>query len=106
MTESGLVIVVTTVGAMTDAERIASAMVEQRLAACVNILPAVTSVYRWKGSVVKEGEIVLLLKTTREGLPVLRDALLAAHPYEVPEFVVLGIAEASEAYARWLRDAL
>jgi len=106
MTESGLVIVVTTVGATADAERIASAMVEQRLAACVNILPSVTSVYRWKGSVVKEGEIVLLLKTTRERVPALRDALLAMHPYEVPEFVVLAIAEASEAYAGWLRDAL
>lgn len=85
---------------------LARQMVEQRLAACVNILPAVQSVYRWQGKVETAGETMLWLKTTRRHFPALEAALRQAHPYELPEIVAVSIADGSEAYLQWLKDSL
>lgn len=98
-------IVLTTAGAGFDAAALARSLVERRLAACVNIVPAVHSVYRWKDGVEQEGEQLLIIKTTEERIEALGEALLAEHPYEVPEFVVL-TAEAYGAYADWLLHSL
>ena len=95
------VVVLTTVGAGFDAAALAKSLVEQRVAACVNILPEVRSLYRWKDAVEDDREQLLVIKTTEERVDALREALFAAHPYEVPEFVVLA-AEAGGAYAEWL----
>jgi periplasmic divalent cation tolerance protein len=95
------VVVLTTVGAGFDAAALAKSLVEQRVAACVNILPEVRSLYRWKEAVEDDREQLLVIKTTEERVDALREALFAAHPYEVPEFVVLA-AEAGGAYAEWL----
>jgi len=99
------VIVLTTVGADFDPRPLARELVEQRLAACVNIVPAVTSVYRWQGRVDEEGEQLLVIKTVDTNVGELRAALFAQHPYDVPEFVVLPIASASEAYGAWLVES-
>src|SRR5258706_3422222 len=99
------VIVLTTVGVDFDARPIARDLVEQRLAACVNIIPAVTSIYRWQGRVEEEGEQLLVIKTVDANVDALRAALFARHPYEVPEFVVLPIASTSEAYGAWLLES-
>lgn len=96
-----LVVVLTTVGAGFDAAALAKSLVEQRLAACVNILPGVESIYRWKNAIEDDREQLLVIKTTEERVDALREALFAVHPYEVPEFVVLA-AEAGGAYAEWL----
>jgi periplasmic divalent cation tolerance protein len=95
------VVVLTTVDAGFDAAALAKSLVEQRVAACVNILPEVRSLYRWKNAVEDDREQLLIIKTTEERVDALREALFAAHPYEVPEFVVLA-AEAGGAYAEWL----
>ena len=71
------------------------ALVEARLAACVNIIERVHSVYRWEGTVAEEGEHLLLIKTVESKVDALREALLEMHPYEVPEFVVLPIESMS-----------
>ena len=96
------VVVLTTLGADVDPRPLARALVELRVAACVNILPPVTSIYRWEGTLYEEGEQLLVIKTTRERVEALREALFARHPYEVPEFVVID-ARAADGYGAWLR---
>jgi len=98
------VIVLTTVGATQDVDSIATQLVEKRLAACVNVIPHIYSVYRWKNEIEHDSEQLLLIKTTSERVTGLRDALFAMHPYEVPEFVVVRIDDLSDAYRAWLVD--
>jgi periplasmic divalent cation tolerance protein len=98
-------LVLTTVGATFDATPLSRALVEQRLCACVNVVPAVTSIYRWEGAVMEDGEQLLVVKTVAERLDALRDALFAMHPYDLPEFVVVAIDSIADGYRRWLEDA-
>jgi periplasmic divalent cation tolerance protein len=100
---SGAAVVLTTIGATADAGGIARALVGERLAACVNVLPPMASVYRWKGSIDEEQERQLVIKTTRAGVPALEARLRSLHPYELPEFLVLEAA-GSEAYLSWIRE--
>ena len=100
------VLVVTTVGADFDPKPLARELVEARLAACVNILPGVESIYRWENKVVEDGEKLVLIKTTDARLDELQRALLAKHPYEVPEFVVLTPDEVRGAYREWLLESV
>jgi len=105
MTSMNAVIVLTTVTADFDARPLARALVEQRLAACVDIIAGVTSFYRWKETITEDGEQILVIKTVDDNLQDLREALFARHPYEVPEFVVLPIASMSDAYGAWLLES-
>jgi periplasmic divalent cation tolerance protein len=99
------VIVLTTVPVEGDVETLASQLVEERLAACVNILPAMRSVYRWKGAVERADERQLVIKTTRARVSALEARLRKLHPYDVPEFVVLPIDSGSADYLSWLSDS-
>jgi periplasmic divalent cation tolerance protein len=89
------------------AERIARALVEAG-AACVNILPAVRSIYRWKGQICDEGESLLVIKVASEQVPAVEQKMRATHPYELPEWVVLPTDEllTSREYRSWVRDAV
>jgi periplasmic divalent cation tolerance protein len=100
------VIVLTTVGAGFDAKPLAHALVELRFAACVNIVPRIDSIYRWEGKVTEDAEQLLIIKTMDERLAPLREELLLRHPYQVPEFVVVPIAETSDSYGAWLLEAV
>lgn len=84
------------------AGRIARALVEERMAACVNRLPGVHSTYRWQGRVLEEAEVLLVIKTTRERFGALRDRLVELHPYEVPELVELEITGGFGPYLDWI----
>lgn len=88
----------------TCAERIATALVEEQLAACINIVPGLHSVYRWQGAVEHAGELLLLIKTTREHYPALQARLLQLHPHELPELIAVEPAEGLPAYLRWVAD--
>lgn len=101
----GLVVVMTTAPSPDHAHALARALVEEGLAACVNILPQVRSVYVWQGAVCDEPEVVCLMKTTKDHLAELVARLQERHPYELPEVVVLEAAQASAAYAAWVTDA-
>ena len=87
-----------------EAERLATFLVENRHAACVNILPGVTSVYRWQGKIEKDGESLLVIKCPREGVTDLREALVAEHPYDVAEVVAMPVDEGNPPYIRWVLD--
>jgi periplasmic divalent cation tolerance protein len=100
------VIVLTTVGADFDARELARVLVDLRYAACVNIIPRIESVYRWEGNVAVDGEQLLLIKTSDERVPAVRAELLRRHPYTVPEFIVLAIAELSDSYGAWLLESV
>lgn len=86
------------------AERIARALVDERLAACVNLLPGVRSVYRWRGAVEEANEVLLLAKTMRDALPALQARLVALHPYELPELLAVEAAGGLPAYLGWIAD--
>lgn len=86
------------------AQRVATALVEQRLAACVNLLPAIDSIYRWEGRIESACEVLALIKTTAEACPQLESKLKELHPYEVPEIVALPVERAEAVYAKWVAE--
>lgn len=100
------VVVLVTAPSADVAAAIARAVVEERLAACGNVLPGVRSIYRWEGKVQDEPEVLLLLKTQRKRFPELRDRILALHPYEVPEVLALPVEAGSDAYLDWIAQAM
>lgn len=99
-------IAISTVGSIEEAERIASALVEQHLAACVNLIPQVKSIYRWQGEMEEASEVLLLIKTTAPRLPALEATLRSLHSYSVPEFLVLHIDSGSPAYLHWILESV
>lgn len=98
-----IVIMLTTVPTLESAETIARALIEARLAACVNILPPMTSVYRWQGQVARETELQLIIKTTTPRVSDVRAMVARLHPYQLPECLVCPVVDGSSAYLAWVR---
>lgn len=88
------------------AESLARTLVESRLAACVNVLPRIGSVYRWQGEVRAEDEALLIIKTTAERFEALRVAVLANHPYELPEVLAVDVAAGHAPYLDWIASCV
>jgi periplasmic divalent cation tolerance protein len=99
-------IVLTTAGSEDEARKIAHHLVEHRLAACVNIVARVQSIYRWRHKVESSAEWLLVIKTTAERFPEVRDAIARLHSYELPECVALGVEDGSTPYLEWLADSV
>lgn len=99
-------IVLTTASSRDEAKRIAKALIEERLAACVNLVGGVESIYRWQGEVEEAAEVLLLIKTNVEKLEALETAVRRLHSYEVPEFLIFEVNGGSAAYLKWLDDSL
>jgi periplasmic divalent cation tolerance protein len=99
-------IILSTAGSEDEARKIARHLVEHRLAACVNIVPRIESVYRWQGKVESSQEWLLLIKTSAEKIPAVRDAIRELHSYELPECVAVSIDDGSTEYLEWLADSL
>ena len=99
------VIVLTTLGADADASSLARTLVEERLAACVNVLAPMTSTYQWKGTIEQDREQQLVIKTTAARVPALEARLRDLHPYELPELLVLPVSTGSDAYLRWMGES-
>ncbi len=103
--EVGHVIVLSTLPGEADAKAFAQAMVEDRLAACVNVFPIMESVFRWEGRLDEATERQIVIKTSRARVPALWERVRALHPYDVPEFIVLPIMDGSAAYLKWLSES-
>lgn len=99
-------ILLLTTCAPADADRIARHLVETRVAACVNILPGLNSVYRWQGAVTSDAESLLVIKSRRDLFQPLEAELRKVHPYEVPELIAVPIGEGTAPYLAWLDDSL
>ena len=102
---SEFVIVLTTLPADGDAEALARTLVTERLAACVNVLSPMLSIYMWQGAVEDAPERQLVIKTAASRVADLQERLKALHPYEVPEFLVLPIADGSRDYLSWISES-
>lgn len=99
-------IVLSTAGSEDEARNLARHLVEHQLAACVNIVPQIESIYRWQGKMESSQEWLLLIKTTTNKFPAVRDAIRELHSYELPECVALSIEDGSPEYLQWLSDSV
>ena len=99
---TGKLVVLSTCSSQEEAERIGSAVVEKRLAACVTVMPNVTSIYRWQGAVEKASEWMLVIKTRRDLFEDLSAELKRIHSYEVPEIIALTVVDGNAAYLEWI----
>lgn len=98
------VVILVIAGSEAEAEKIAKTIVEERLAACVNIVSPLRSIYRWEDKVADEREWLLLIKTRADGFSAVADRVKALHSYHVPEVIALPIVAGAEGYLRWLGD--
>jgi periplasmic divalent cation tolerance protein len=100
------IVILSTAGSEDQARRIARHLVDERLAACVNIIPRIESIYRWQDKVESSAEWLLLIKTTGEKSPAVRDAIQALHSYELPECITISIEDGSAAYLGWIDQSV
>ncbi len=99
-------IVLSTVDSISNASEIARSLVEEGIAACVNIVPGIRSIYRWQGRLCDEGELLLIIKTTEDRFEAARTRIRQLHTYELPEVIAIPISAGDEDYLRWLSGAL
>ncbi len=101
------IVVLVTCGSASQARKIARALVEHKLAACVNLLPtAIESVYRWKGQIDSAREFLLIVKTTRKRFAAVQSEICRLHSYDVPEIIALPIVSGSRDYLRWIAESV
>src|SRR4051812_34224104 len=103
---TGNIVILSTCSSAEEGERIARALLDERLAACVNVLPGARSFYRWKGQIEDATECLLVIKSSRALFSALRAAIEKAHSYEVPEIVALPIVDGAPNYLNWLQENL
>jgi periplasmic divalent cation tolerance protein len=99
-------LVLTTVGTQEEARKLGRALVERLLAACVNIVPKMKSIYRWEGEIEEAEEWLLIVKTTRPAFERVREAILELHSYELPECIGISIDEGSVGYLSWIGQSV
>jgi len=99
-------IVLTTAGSQDEAHKIARTLVDRRLAACVNIIPQIQSIYRWQNKVEDAQEWLLLIKTTNQAFERVRDTIRELHSYELPECISISIEDGSSVYLDWIKESV
>jgi periplasmic divalent cation tolerance protein len=99
------VLVLTTWPTDREVESFARTLIDESLAACVNVLPSMTSIYRWQGNVEQADERQLVIKTSPGRIDALRHRLHALHPYDVPEFLVIDVAGGADSYLKWIAES-
>jgi periplasmic divalent cation tolerance protein len=104
--EAGVRVIFVTGPEANTLQSLGRVLVEEGLAACVNVLPGITSVYRWEGETREDQEALALIKTTEDRVDATRLRVMELHPYDVPEFIAMEVAEGSSAYLRWVRESV
>jgi periplasmic divalent cation tolerance protein len=104
MTDKRLVL--TTAGSVDEARRLAEALVERKLAACVSIVPKIVSIYRWHGKIEESEELQLWIKTTGQAFPLVRDTIKELHSYDLPECMCLMVEDGSAEYLKWIEESV
>ena len=99
-------IALTTLATRDEGERLAAILVEERLAACVNVIGPMISIYQWEGKVERDTEVLLLIKTTAAGVEPLKERVLDLHPYDTPEFLAFEVGAGSPGYLDWVVDSV
>ncbi len=105
MRQAGAVVMLVTASSAAEAEKIARPLVEEALAACVNIVAPIRSIYRWQGRLCDEPEALLVIKTTARRIEAVRERVTALHSYSVPEVIALPITAGSEPYLKWVDES-
>jgi periplasmic divalent cation tolerance protein len=100
------IVVLCTCASEQEALQLANTLVEKRLAACVNVLSPIRSVYRWQGKIEDASEYLLLIKSTGERFPALRDAIVQLHSYDTPEILAISVAAGAERYLAWIAESV
>jgi periplasmic divalent cation tolerance protein len=100
------IIVLSTAGKIEEAEKIAEELVGKRLAACVNIVPVIRSIYRWNDAVQKDNEVLMIIKTEREKFSIVETTIRSLHSYDIPEIISFPLENASQGYLQWLESSL
>lgn len=95
-----------TTNSIEDAEQIATALVERRLAACVNIIPSITSVYRWEDKICRDAEVLMVIKTQESRIPKVEEAIRSLHSYQTPELIALPVKYGMKEYLKWIDASL
>jgi periplasmic divalent cation tolerance protein len=106
MTETPYLLVLNTCPDEAVAESIAEVLVSQKLAACVNILPKIRSIYAWKGNIERDNEVLLLIKTRKEQFQALEQTIVQLHPYELPEIIGVSVETGLKDYLNWIDTSL
>lgn len=104
--DNDYILILNTCPDLSEAKRIASVLVESGVSACVNIIPNIASVYRWKGLVEYQEECLLIIKSRADCFPAVRDKILGQHPYELPEVIAVPLVDGFDKYLRWIDSAL
>lgn len=99
-------VVMTTAGSPAEARKLAHALIERRLAACVNIIPQISSVYRWEGKIEEAEEFLLLIKTTETAFESVRETIRELHSYDLPECISLLVEDGSVGYLNWIEESV
>jgi periplasmic divalent cation tolerance protein len=100
------IVVVTTVGTEEQAYLIAREIIARRQAACVNIIPAIRSIYRWKGKICKDGELLLIVKTLQDEFESVASTIRELHSYELPEILSFGVSQGDQGFLDWIASAV
>ncbi|MFC3033487.1 divalent-cation tolerance protein CutA [Pseudoalteromonas fenneropenaei] len=106
MTATAYRLVLTTCATLQQGKTLANALVEQKLAACVNLLPEIHSIYPWQGKICHDSECKMIIKTHCDKLAALQQLLLQLHPYDVPEVQVIAVVDGAQAYFNWMDEVL
>lgn len=106
MKESEYLVVLVTAPDRNNAYKIAQTVVKEKLAACANIIPGITSIYRWERKLNRDKEVLLVIKTIGKSFVRLADRIKSLHPYQVPEIIALPIVKGSTAYLEWINQSL